>query len=96
MRPIDADAIPYTMLYKEDWIKGTGQEKQGAWKEDIDKIPTIEPRRGRWIECSSSDHWKCSECGDRAPMYWSPDRQEYSEWCSSFCPNCGAKMEEEE
>ena len=42
MRPIDADAIPYTMLYKENWMKGTGEEAQGAWKRDIDKMPTID------------------------------------------------------
>lgn len=40
MRLIDADAIPYTMLYKENWLAGTGMEKQGAWKDDIDALPT--------------------------------------------------------
>lgn len=43
MRLIDADAIPYTMLYKENWMSGTGCEKQGAWKSSIDALPTIEP-----------------------------------------------------
>ena len=42
MRLIDAEDIPYTMLYKENWIKGTGKEAQGAWKSDIDKMPTID------------------------------------------------------
>ena len=42
MRLIDADYIPYTMLYKENWMKGTGEEAQGAWKRDIDKMPTID------------------------------------------------------
>ena len=42
MRLIDADNIPYTMLYKENWMKGTGEEAQGAWKRDIDKMPTID------------------------------------------------------
>lgn len=39
-RLIDADAIPYTMLYKENWLAGTGCEEQGVWKSDIDAMPT--------------------------------------------------------
>lgn len=39
-RYIDADEIQYTMLYKENWITNTGVEKQGVWKDDIDKMPT--------------------------------------------------------
>lgn len=42
MRLIDAEDIPYTMLYKENWMNGTGEEAQGAWKSDIDKMPTID------------------------------------------------------
>ena len=42
MRLIDADNIPYTMLYKENWITGTGVEAQGVWKSDIDKMPTTD------------------------------------------------------
>ena len=91
MRPIDADAIPYTMLYKEDWSEGTGQEKQGAWKEDIDKIPTIEPKRGRWVrnfyELANGIRVSlvtCDRCcsGEHGTMW-------------NYCPNCGAKMQNE-
>jgi len=42
MRLIDADSIPYTMLYKEIWMKGTGEEVKGVWKSDIDNMPTID------------------------------------------------------
>lgn len=41
-RYIDADEIQYTMLYKENWITNTGVEKQGVWKDDIDKMPTAD------------------------------------------------------
>lgn len=51
-----------------------------------------EQKAGRWIDCASSEHWKCSECGDRAPMVWSAENMQYSEWLSPFCPYCGAKM----
>lgn len=59
----------------------------------IEECEDAEPeRKGRWIDCIGSDHWKCSECGDRAPMYWDANRQEYDEWPSPYCPNCGAHM----
>ena len=88
MRLIDADTIPYTMLYKENWIKGTGREEQGVWKSDIDKMPTIEPKRGWWTT-AYGDHIHaglrpvyiyCSECGMVSTVTW------------NYCPNCGAKM----
>ena len=42
MRLIDADALEYQMLYKENWLKGTGSEAQAIWKKDIDSQPTID------------------------------------------------------
>ena len=64
----------------------------------IKKLPSAqsEHKTGRWVDCTSSDHWKCSECGDRAPMYWDANRQEYDEWFSPYCPSCGAYMRGEE
>ena len=55
MRTIDADAIPYTMIYRENWMRGTGGEEQAAWKSAIDDLPTIEPERKQmtnkeWID----------------------------------------------
>lgn len=40
-RLIDADGLNYTMLYKEDWLSGTGVEAPAVWKKDIDDAPTI-------------------------------------------------------
>lgn len=51
MRLIDADAIPYTMLYKENWMGCTGIEEQGVWKGTIDAMPTIEPEIIRCKDC---------------------------------------------
>jgi len=42
MRLIDADAIAYTMMYKESWLKGEGREAPAVWKETIDEMPTID------------------------------------------------------
>lgn len=40
-RLIDADALNYTMLYKENWMRGTGVEAPAVWRKDIDAAPTI-------------------------------------------------------
>lgn len=42
-RLIDADALKYTMLYKENWMSGTGVEAPAIWRKDIDAAPTIIP-----------------------------------------------------
>ena len=81
MRLIDADAIEYTMLYKENWLEGTGYEAQAVWKSDIDKMPTAE-KRGRWIE--DGHYERCSECG------------EYADELHNYCPNCGCAMKGED
>ena len=52
--------------------------------------PTIEPKRGEWIDTSNKIHYKCSVCDYRAPMIW--EDYEVAEWLSDFCPNCGADM----
>lgn len=85
-RYIDADEIQYTMLYKENWITNTGVEKQGVWKDDIDKMPTADVRenvKGKWIKKKGS-LWSlatCSVCGELSVEGDKP-----------FCPNCGAQM----
>ena len=42
MKLIDADKLEYQMLYKENFLKGSGYEAQAIWKEDIDSQPTID------------------------------------------------------
>jgi len=88
MRPIDADAIPYTMLYKENWLKGTGVEKPGVWKDTIDAMPTISFARptGKWINCRHGDA-TCSLCRITQYNVW-----DFDNW-QRFCGHCGAEME---
>lgn len=51
---------------------------------DQEQLPTIEPKRGEWIEIrgSWSINYTCSNCGKIV------HETEYN-----YCPNCGAKME---
>ena len=98
MRLIDADAIQYTMLYKENWLKGTGVEKPGVWKDTIDAMPTIEPERkkGKWQITDAYPHnVYCSECHTRfAQTHWAV--WEDGSLPRNFCPNCGADMREDQ
>ena len=51
----------------------------------IGGLRTIVPRQGHWIE-NSVNGWICSECGYGVNP-WNNTK---------FCPNCGAKMGEED
>lgn len=61
--------------------------RSDAWAR-IDALPSVTPKqkRGKWI------NGYCSECGKHAP-FWAMASTYYK---SSFCPNCGARMDEEE
>ena len=70
-----------------------------GWNDAIDAIienePTADVRknvRGEWVECGSTEHWKCKHCGERAPMVWDEENMSYAEYLSPFCPDCGAYM----
>ena len=61
--------------------------RSDAWAR-IDALPSVTPKqkRGKWI------NGYCSECGKHAP-FWAMASTYYK---SSYCPNCGAKMDEDE
>ena len=57
--------------------------------EAIERLPIIQPRRGKWIDTKGNTEWyareyECSECG--GTMLGE----------SNFCPNCGADMRGEQ
>lgn len=84
MRLIDADAIPYTMLYKENWMGCTGIEKRGVWKDTIDTMPTIEERKkGKWIVIEYPDIYVCPFCKHASSK-------------KNFCGTCGADLKGEQ
>lgn len=58
----------------------------------ISRQPTVESKHGRWIKKEERVwYWyECSECGER-PLFRNGERV-----LSDYCPNCGARMEEDD
>ena len=56
---------------------------------EIEQLPPVQPKIGRWIHDGSkwTNKWICSECGYK----WFFDCIE-----GAFCPNCGADMRRNE
>lgn len=88
MRLIDADSIKWC---KEIECVGFGDfvPVQKCYKEDVDRIPTINPEslrpHGKWILVPPTvpfETYKCNLCGGEIIYAW-----------TKFCPHCGAKME---
>ena len=100
MRPIDADAFSNKMYYEAFENDASYNESNpmakwdsGLWiryklfENAIDEAPTIEPKRGEWIDRSGGIEgaWNyCSVCGEQAIDLY------------DFGPNCGADMRERE
>ena len=67
---------------------------------DIPSADVAPVRHGRWIE-TSYDEYTCSVCGknvsDEIFYAIGPEDRESASMCvANYCPNCGAKMDEEE
>lgn len=72
----------------------------------VKNLPSIQPGQkvGKWIKMLDADgvYWACSECGENIPRvsHFDPQFDLFSRLESikktNFCPNCGAKMEDEE
>ena len=69
-------------------INDVGWLEDAEYEERILAIPTIEPKRGEWLERNSGFiKWiRCSACNHRI----------YQGTKTNFCPNCGADMRERE
>ena len=87
MRLIDADAL------MEKYHKTTVWD---SWVE-INNAPTVdaEPvKHGKWVDKCVRD-WRCSECNCEIQKIRHVDGYCYND-LPNYCPNCGAKMDEEE
>lgn len=85
MRLIDADELKQAMLQEADWW-----ENSDVWiaHNVIDNAPTIEPKRGEWLETSHKDKKRCSVCDRISFIAIYP----HFKSSASYCPNCGADM----
>ena len=82
-RLIDANELITAMYYYEHNEGGlTAYDAQDI----INKAPTIEPKRGKWIKRKRKCEYKCSECGK---IVFADDENELN-----FCCSCGADMRE--
>ena len=85
-------------LMKDNWHTHNGDWAMQESMDDIRALPSVYPKsdkpirsrwHGHWIDCDNSDDYSadgydCSVCGVNA------------EYATSYCPNCGAKMVEEQ
>ena len=75
-----------------------GSDNRLYLKDLIKAIPTIEPKRGKWLPFEyGDDTWhKCSVCGKADKYKGSRERPNGAiakwEYVRNFCPNCGADM----
>lgn len=91
MRLIDADALKewideYVSVFK----KSDNKDIKGY----IEHQPTIEPKRGEWIEFDTKwgrSLYYCTNCMETSEVPAAFGKPLYN-----FCPNCGAKMGERE
>ena len=64
----------------------------GEYEEMVQPLNEEERKEGEWIKVKSArGGYECSECHNYAPSY-----QGGGEHLSNFCPNCGAKMYEDD
>ena len=67
-----------------------------AYKEQLENLPTAQPKRGKWIERRTwsegygmgetyGKYWACNQCGREVKGFW-------NECGKNFCDNCGADM----
>ena len=100
MRPIDADAIPWTDLNDDP---NSEVRVLITFADKVNRMPTIEPERkkGRWIFIRPTKEDRlyvaCDQCGqveawdENCGMLCALLGEKYAH----YCPNCGAFMGED-
>lgn len=100
MRLIDGDALADVLTAISSIKVDTGRSEEwavtvNAARQAIAQMPTIEPKKGKWIKHSiGHEHtpwgFDCSECGE-----WLVVGEEIVKKYN-YCPNCGADMRGEQ
>lgn len=91
MRPIDADDLDNIVLQLNKEGRAITRNEYKMIDNIFFEFPTIEAepvRRGRWIIEPGIGCW-CSACG-----FDIGNELDFMEYVN-YCPNCGARMEEE-
>lgn len=93
MRLIDADAVVKDLEWQMDTHNPDWSWTNSAMCYDLieylDKVPTVEPKCGEWVEdITCNDLVMCNACGNEA--YFDLGIGTYMEF--DYCPNCGADM----
>ena len=90
MRIIDADVLMELAFECDEWW-----ENADVWivAKLIDSVPTIyEFKEGKWLETYSTNKKRCSNCDRISFIAIYP----WFHGQASFCPACGAKMDDVE
>lgn len=81
-----------------DTPNGIYQQAYKKYNDMMDNLPCVtpKPKTGKWIQHDArfpwSHHYECSECGNTIDM----SGLNAGRGDANYCPNCGAKMEEED
>ena len=93
------DAIEELISARREWLSDNARDEiKGLHAAicEIQNLPTAE-KVGKWIKYKNGASWYCSECttDDYYAYAWDCNTGEY-ELQDSYCPNCGARMDEVE
>ena len=71
-------------IYEQDYI---GDAAYKICAEFIERLPSTQPKRGRWVKMSNSfgTYYACNCCGEDCTPHGMK---------TPFCPSCGAEMSE--
>ena len=91
-RLIDADALMKAMYHRAFETDGATMWQSGCWmryraiEQTVKEQPTIEPKKGRWIQTRHFGlmYRMCSSC--------SAERKDDLSTGWNYCPYCGADM----
>lgn len=88
MRLIDADALKFDIMC----VYGSNPQYIN-WLNHAPTVDAVPVRHGKW-ENDGIGVLRCSECNEQAPWKYGMDYIDYR-WKANYCPNCGARMDEE-
>ena len=99
IKAVDDYTLTNCPKYMHDWATNLKRAILEDVKSDIDNIPAadVQPvKRGHWF--LRGGNWCCSACNKKTLLVLESNVggcRQYGTAKTNYCPNCGAKMEEE-